>query len=1141
MRLEELAPGARINGVVPGEPVDLIAVAAIGADTVRVVYRASAGLGEQILMRANEAVLKEVAEQVTPFDADAEEFKLAAEALRIQAAAYSDPMLAVTTSDLEPLPHQIEAVYGHLLDRIPLRFLLADDPGAGKTIMAGLYVKELMLRGDLARCMVVAPGGLVEQWQDELHEKFGLRFQILTADLVNATPPGESVFADHPRLIVRMDQLARNKELQEQAERSSWDVVVVDEAHRMSAHYYGKKVETTARFRLGQLLGRTAQHLLLMTATPHAGKEADFQLFMGLLDADRFEGRFRDGDHAVGAEGVMLRRIKEELLTFAGKPLFPQRAAYTVPFSLSDLETELYERVTEYVRQEWNRVDQLQSIGDTVGGNRVGFALTVLQRRLASSPEAILRSLERRQHRLEQRLEELVARPTANLDRLPEMAIGDILDDEMADQSEELEDALVDAATAARSAEELRYEISILADLVGLARRVRQSGMDRKWTELRQLLERSAPDKLIIFTEHRDTLRYLVDRIGHLLNGPDAVVAIHGGMSREARKAAQVRFTSDPTCFVLVATDAAGEGLNLQRAHFMVNFDLPWNPNRIEQRFGRIHRIGQTEMCHLWNLVATNTREGAVFARLLAKIEEQNAALGGKIFDVLGEAFEGTPLHELLVDAIRHGEDPQVKAHLDRVIDERVGDTAVKLVQERALHHDLLSMSDLERVRRTLEEARARRLQPHYIEGFFRDTFVRSGGRFRARESGRLELTHVPQAVRERRPAATPIALRYERVCFDRSAVRHENAATAQLLAPGHALLDTLVSYTLERYSDALGRGAVLVDRLDSSVDPRLLVAVREEIIDGAERPVAKRFEYVELWHGGRTRSGAAPYLDYAAPQDWERSLVAGVMAEPWLTGARRTAESWAVSEDLPRWYADVHTHRRSQIDRTRELVVDRLEREIQYWLGEASRLGLVQRQGGQPTMLPATAEQRAADLRRRLALRLAELDREAHTQVRPPTVSAVALVVPQGLLDKLAGLTVDAIQDYADLADVEQRAVQAVVEAERRLGRAPEVMAHNNPGYDVRSTDPDGHLVHIEVKGRAAGADDVFVTNREIRVGQNADDYRLALVEVDPDVPALDQVRYLRSPFEDLRLTALVNGVQFKWKEMWSRGEDPS
>ncbi|MBO0769661.1 MAG: DEAD/DEAH box helicase, partial [Solirubrobacterales bacterium] len=402
MRLEDLVPGSSVVGVVPGGPVEVIAVAPMGADSVRLVYRTESGeLSEQILMRVNEPGLEAVAAARTTFDADPEEFKLAAEAMRIRAAALSDLMLAVTTSDLEPLPHQIEAVYGHLLDRVPLRFLLADDPGAGKTIMAGLYLKELMLRGDLSRCLIVAPGGLVNQWQDELTEKFGLRFAILTADLVAATPPGQSVFDEYPRLIARMDHLARNDELTEQVKHSRFDVVVVDEAHRMSAHYFGRKLESTRRYRLGQALGEATEHLLLMTATPHAGKEEDFQLFLALLDPDRFEGRYREGEHLRGADGLMLRRIKEELLTFEGRPLFPQRVAYTVPYELSEIEGRLYEAVTDYVRQGWDRVDQLRNAGETVQGNRVGFALTVLQRRLASSPEAILRSLERRRSRLE--------------------------------------------------------------------------------------------------------------------------------------------------------------------------------------------------------------------------------------------------------------------------------------------------------------------------------------------------------------------------------------------------------------------------------------------------------------------------------------------------------------------------------------------------------------------------------------------------------------------------------------------------------------------------------------------------------------------------------------------------------------------
>ncbi|AVT32681.1 helicase [Plantactinospora sp. BC1] len=1149
MRLEDLDRSVRVRGIVVDKVVEVIAVTPMGPDSILVVYQAPGERPDhRIMLRSDESGLTEEAPRVAAFDADPAEFKLAAEALRIQCAAQSDGMVAVTTSDLEPLPHQIEAVYGHMLDKVPLRFVLADDPGAGKTIMAGLYMKELLLRGDLGRCLIVAPGGLVEQWQDELREKFGLPFRLLTGDLINATALGDSVFAEHPWLIARMDQLARNEGLLTQLEATDWDLVVVDEAHRMSAHYFGAELKTTRRYQLGQLLGRVSQHLLLMTATPHAGKEDDFHLFLALVDPDRFEGRARG--HAPRADGVLLRRVKEELLTFEGRPLFPKRAAYTVDYELSSAESGLYEAVTDYVRREWNRVDQLRSVGEARRGNTVGFALTVLQRRLASSPEAILRSLERRQQRLEQRLKETLNRtpsPDAADRLLGDADPDDLLDDLDAEQRESMEEEVVDAATAARSAAELRQEIAVLRNLVAIARRVRHAETDRKWTQLRGLLQDNPelrdgngdPRKLIVFTEHRDTLNYLVERIGTLLGRPEAVVSIHGGVRREERKATQVRFTSDPTCVILVATDAAGEGLNLQRAHLMVNYDLPWNPNRIEQRFGRVHRIGQTEMCHLWNLVAVNTREGDVFLRLLAKLEEQARDLGGQVFDVLGEAFEGQPLRELLVQAIRTGELPEVREHLNKVIDDRVGEGVKKLIADRALHRDLLSLADVERIRLRMEEARARRLQPHYIEGFFRDAFSRLGGRLGPREPGRYQISHVPNLVREERGPAGPVVARYERVCFDRARVRVEDQVSAELLAPGHPLHDAVIGQTIKRYTPALERGCVLVDRLDRTEQPRLLVAIREEIVDGNDRMVARRFSYVELWQDGRSRPGTAPFLDYAPATDAERAGLSEATSAPWLAEASRTAEQWAAGVELPQWYAEVSERRAAEIERTRRLVRERLATEINHWYTEAQRLATLVSDGRKPRIQPRAAEARATELERRLERRLAELDREGHLHARPPVVGALAVVVPQGLLDGLAGAAASTYP--TETMTSARRAVDAVLAAERRLGREPEEMAHNNPGYDIRSRTLDGHLVHIEVKGRVDGAEDFFVTNNEIRVGQNADRYRLALVALHPDGPAGDQVRYVHDPFAGERVSALVDGVRFSWPKMWQLGREPS
>ena len=363
-------------------------------------------LGNEVIYRHDEPRL-EIVEQGRPwsFDGDGALFRLVSEAQRIRLAHLFDPVLAVHTSVVDPLPHQITAVYEHMLPRQPLRFLLADDPGAGKTIMAGLLIKELVARGDLQRCLIVCPGSLAEQWQDELYRRFHLPFEILTNDKLEAARTG-NWFLETNLVIARLDKLSRNEDVQQklQAPDCRWDLVVCDEAHKMSATVFGGEIKYTKRYHLGQLLSTLTRHFLLMSATPHNGKEADFQLFMALLDGDRFEGKFRDGVHSADVSDLMRRMVKENLLKFDGTPLFPERIAYTVPYHLSPQEEALYKAVTEYVRNEFNRAEALEN--DKRAGT-VGFALTILQRRLASSPEAIYQSLRRRRERLESRLREL--------------------------------------------------------------------------------------------------------------------------------------------------------------------------------------------------------------------------------------------------------------------------------------------------------------------------------------------------------------------------------------------------------------------------------------------------------------------------------------------------------------------------------------------------------------------------------------------------------------------------------------------------------------------------------------------------------------------------------------------------------------
>ncbi|GHJ56384.1 RNA helicase [Nonomuraea sp. TT08I-71] len=1167
VKLEELTPGARVGGVAGGV-VSVVDVKWHGSNALTLTYQDDGGrVDHRLLYRDHEPSLS-LAEpsRAYAFDGDPALFRLAAEGLRIRMAAQFDPMLAVSTSDLDPLPHQIKAVYGELLPRTPLRFLLADDPGAGKTIMAGLYIKELLLRGDLARCLIVAPGSLVEQWQEELLDKFNLRFEILTRTLIDATIDG-SVFERTPLLIARMDQLSRAADLKEKLERSDWDLVVVDEAHRMSAHYFGAELKTTKRYELGRLLGRVGRHLLLMTATPHAGKEEDFQLFLALLDADRFEGRYRDAVHSIDTGGLMRRMVKEELLTFEGKPLFPERVAETLRYQLSPGERDLYEAVTLYVREEMNRAEQLKVEGDGRRGNTVGFALTVLQRRLASSPEAILRSLERRRRRLEQRRQQMielrgVGESTLQY-RLGELLgrnveiTDDNLDDLTGEEREEVEENVVDAASAARTIAELDTEIAVLADLEELARRVHRAGTDKKWTELRGLLldEESmyeadgARRKIIIFTEHRDTLNYLVDQIRDLLGRNDAVVAIHGGVRREARRSAQELFTQDKDTLVLVATDAAGEGLNLQRAHLMVNYDLPWNPNRIEQRFGRIHRIGQTEVCRLWNLVADDTREGAVFLRLLDKVEEQRRAYQGKVFDVLGEAFDGRPLRDLLVEAIRYGDRPEVRAKLDQVIDAEVSAGLDKLMAERALHHDTLAETDVRQLRLRMEEARARKLQPHYVQAFFAEAFRLLGGIMSAREAGRFEVTHVPAAVRDRDRQVglgAPVLRRYERVCFERELVRVPGKPKADLIAPGHPLLDAVVDIVVERYGTLLKQGTMLVDGSDPGEDPRLLIALTQQITDGHEpaRTVSKRFEFVEISPDGQADSaGPAPYLDYRPPTAEETQHLTGLLTQPWLaSGAEDVAVSWAVEHGISDHLAEVQQRIQGSVQRTRSQVRQRLIQEINYWDARHAELLDQAAAGRNLKIKPETAQRRARDLERRLEQRLAHLHADEALRPLPPVVAGGALVVPQGLIDRLTGQRNGPVVTYAkDTAEVDRRAVAAVMAAERRLDRQPFEMPHNNKGYDIRSLTADGHYVFIEVKGRILGADDFIVTRNEVLYGKNAERYRLALVSVHPDGPDQDAVRYVLDPFEGFDFgNFAADGVRGNWHDMWNKGESP-
>ena len=1212
-RLEDLQPNAAVRGILPDALVTVVNVQWFGSEALELTYKTPAGrVANELLYRHDEPRI-EVVEHGRPwsFDGNGALFRLVSEAHRIRLAHLFDPVLAVHTSMLEPLPHQITAVYDAMLPRQPLRFLLADDPGAGKTIMAGLFIKELIARGDLQRCLVVCPGSLAEQWQDELYRRFHLPFEILTNDKLEAARTG-NWFLETNLVIARLDKLSRNEDVQEKlkAPDCRWDLIVCDEAHKMSATFFGGEIKYTKRYRLGQLLSTLTRHFLLMTATPHNGKEEDFQLFMALLDGDRFEGRFRDGVHTADVSDLMRRMVKEGLLTFDATPLFPERIAYTVPYKLSDPEARLYKEVTEYVRDEFNRAEALQN--DKRAGT-VGFALTILQRRLASSPEAIYQSLRRRRERLESRLRELellqrggevapaIAAAVPTLDAEDVEDLEDAPDNEVAAAEEEI----LDQATAARTIAELKAEIETLKRLESLALAVRRSGEDKKWRELASLLAEiftpaalagrvaegapppygagaipppvSSPrQKLVVFTEHRDTLNYLEQRVTTLLGRKEAVVIIHGGMGREDRTKAQESFKHDPEVQVLLATDAAGEGINLQRAHLMVNYDLPWNPNRIEQRFGRIHRIGQTEVCHLWNLVAEETREGDVYRTLLDKLEEARKALGGQVFDVIGKLqFEGRPLRNLLIEAIRYGERPEVRARLMQVVASAFDKKQLQdLLEERALAHDAMDASRVYRIREEMERAEARRLQPHYIESFFLEAFQQLGGTVKQREPRRYEVTHVPAPVRNRDRLigiGEPVLPRYERIAFEKSLVAPQGQALAAFVCPGHPLLDATIDLTLERHRDLLRRGTVLVDERDPGTEPRVLFYLEHAIQDaktvrsglpagasaeaGERRIVSKRMLYVELDAAGNARHlQYAPYLDYR-PLAADEPGVDAFLDRPecaWINRElEQKAQGHAVAHVVPEHLAEVRSRKLELIAKTEAAVKDRLTKEISYWDHRAEELKL-QEQAGRPNarLNSGEARKRADALQARLEKRIEELKLERQISPLPPVVLGGLLVVPAGLIAKMTGRRVVTPETSADKQAIAARARAIVMEIERRLGFDPTDREEEKLGYDVESRVPGtGKLRFIEVKGRDSDADTITVTKNEILYSLNKpDDFILAIVEfMGGDLPAegsaqagAHRVHYVRRPFHrepDFGVTS----VNYDFGELLARGDDPA
>jgi superfamily II DNA or RNA helicase len=1014
---------------------------------------------------------------------------------------------------------------------------------------------------------------LATNWQDELLSKFHLDFNIMTNDQLEAT--GGNWFQDNHLVICRLDKMSRDEDLQEQFKFSDWDLVIVDEAHKMSASIWNNEIKETKRHKLGKLLGQRSRHFLLMTATPHNGKDEDFQLFMGLLDGDRFEGRYRDSVHVSDPKDLYRKTFKEDMLTFEGKKLFPKRHASSINYELSQAEADLYNDVTEYVREQFNRAE---SLGNDKRKGTVGFALTVLQRRLASSPEAIYQSLMRRRKRLEDRLKEEELRkrsensPLKDTDKLsftkaePSYSEDDLedLEDSPSEELEEKEEEIVDQATAAQTVAELKVEIGALKGLEQTAKEVRHSNQDKKWEQLRSLLhdDESMHDKtgrrrkLIIFTEHKDTLNYLEEKIKSFLGKQEAVITIRGGMHRNERKNAENAFNQDAKVEILIATDAACEGVNLHHnCHLMINYDLPWNPNRMEQRFGRVHRIGQKEECHLWNLVARETREGNVFDTLFTKLENVRATLGDRVFDVLGEVFQGAELRKLLMEAVRSGKRLEDNPELEKKLAGTLNIEHIKkLLEERALGATHMAQADVNEIKLRMERAEARKLQPHYISSFFVSALTDLGGKIKETEPGRYQVVHVPIQVRRRdRIMGSRAALRedYTRITFQKELAQVEDGPGAEYVCPGHPLLDCTRELIEDHYGNLLRQGSVLIDEEDYGTEPRVLVFLEHAILDGRRdrkgnfRTVSKQMQFVEIFPDGRYQlAGHAPYLDYKPATIDQTAKLKDLFSEDWLTqDFESKAKKVAIEELVNPHFKEVKDRKLHYVEKTKEEVHRRLTQEINFWDKEYKRTLEKEEAGKKVKRSSSYCKKKANDLDARLHKRLKELEEESELRNEPPMLLGATLVVPVGYLKKQEGTwTKEFAADAEARKRIEMIAMREVTKVEESLGYVISDVSKKNKGWDLESVHKENRNIRlIEVKGRVAGAPTVTITKNEILAGKNnPDNFILAIVEVDGDS---GKTVYIRRAFENTELSSIgfeVTSINFDLSDLKQKAEEP-
>ncbi len=1125
--VQQLSEGTILEGPYFGEPVRVLLAKARGTRVEIVAEGVNSKTTWKKLLKVEDfesAVTIKSGGGLATLTGDASQFRLAAEAHRIRLAYQYDPHFAVSVSQIDPLPHQLDAVYNRLLTQPSIRYLIADDPGAGKTIMGGLLIKELKFRGLAEHILIVTPANLTDQWRREMHDKFGETFDVINRATVNAAY-GRNVWEETAQAICSIDFVARNDEIRERMRDTHWDLIIVDEAHKMAAYRYGTKTKTTARYELGAFLAERTDHFLFLTATPHKGDPDNFALLLQLLDPDLYvtgdilaEASDRDENR------IMVRRLKEDMRKFNGEPCFPPRHVKTLSYKLKGdergipseaTELGLYNAVTNYVTHHFQRADDQ-------GNRNVGLALTVLQRRLASSLAAICSSLERRFKRLKDLKKLGHLRKQIDEGDLPEDF--EDLDDMDERDRWRLEDEAVERLTLAQNMAELDTEIDELARLVDLARQTQRSATETKFEQLRDVIGKhlaGTSEKLLVFTEHKDTLDFLVRKLTDL---GFRVTQIHGGMPLERRIAAEREFFE--TAQIMVATEAAGEGINLQFCALMMNYDIPWSPVRLDQRMGRIHRYGQQKEVMIYNLVAGNTREGAVLGTLLTKLERMRKALGSdRVFDVINDIISAPKLDQLMRDWLTNR----------RTMDEILADPALELkpadidairtdMDNKALGSRYIDLSKLEE---DMQKSREERLMPEYIERFFVEAYRSLGGtmsRVKGNSSDLWTISQIPVGLR-RAPEAIErrfgkIGKTYAKLTFDKDRV--VGYSDIEFVGPGHPLFEMVIERVLTQYGEALRSGAVFLD--PDATEPWVMWLLQGAVEDGRGTTIGRRLFGVRRQGDDCARSQPYALLDLKAP-DGDPPAAPSEVGH-WATD-EDTVVNWSLDTILDPYFKEIQERRHRELSIKEKYI----RKSLQHLITQSNRK--LTKYDGQLRQFRSPNDSRAlnikgnrakeADRRDKLIhrrdTRLAEIEKERHLSDKPPEIMGVAAVLPLSIDDpKLGGMRRD--------DEVEAVAVEVTTKHEQSQSRKPVSVEKDNCGWDITSL-KDGQVVrYIEVKGRAGDGDVCLTENEWIKAQRFGMDYWLYIVtgcKSEPKLHMIQDPASKLSPKEEVKIVRYV------------------